>query len=165
MHELDDLRSVAFQDTASSISTAEGLRVFLSSRPEVISLRRAIVTEAIGADELREFIRTVLLGFTPNRKFADDVSIAAVAVALETHPAAFAQEFLDVLARIVAAEVPLAPRVARLCLRERRNRLSGLTTRTSTISSPVPRMWGPPTEHHPSPISTPADDLLYRISA
>ena len=164
MRELDDLRSVPFQNLASSISTAEGLRTFLSSRPEVLSLRRAVATEAVGAQELREFIRTLLRGFTPNRRFADDVSIAAVAVAIETHPAPFAQEFLDVLGRLVAAEAPLAPRVARICLRERRSRVSGLTTRNVTISSPVPGPWGPPSEHHPVAVSTPAIDRQYRVA-
>ena len=165
MRELDDLRSVPFQDLASSISTAEGLRAFLTSRPEVLSLRRAVATEAVGAQELREFIRTLLLGFTPNRKFADDVSIAAVAVAVETHPASFAQEFLDVLGQLVAAEIPLAPRVARICLRERRRRVSGMTTRQLTISNPVPGPWGPPSEHHPVAVSTPVLDRQYRIVA
>lgn len=154
--------STTLQDAASSISTAEGLRVFLSSRDEVISLRRAFATEAIGPDDLREFVRRVLQRFAAGRRFGEESSIAAIAVALETHPAPFAEEFLSILSRVIAAEVPLASRVARLCLRQRRYRITDGTARTKTIANTITKLSGP-SERHPSAVRSGVDYERYLI--
>ena len=48
--------------------------------------------------------------------FAYEINLEAIAVALETYPGPFAEEYLKDLSRLKIPELPLAPRVARLCL-------------------------------------------------
>lgn len=165
MQTLNNLRNLSLQATVSSISTAEGLRAFLSCRPEVIELRRAFEAEAIDSDDFHSFVNELLGHFRRGARFHAEGVIAALAVAIETLPARFAQEFLQDLARVKIAELPLAPRVARLSLRERDKRVSQLTVRDLTIANLVPEIWGPPRELHPERVSSGVDYRRFHIAA
>ncbi len=165
MRILDDLRALALDCRVSSISTAEGLRAFLGFRPEVIEFRRALDAQVLDDGDLRGFVSELLGQFVRGTRFPDESVLAAVAVAIETLPAQFAEQFLEDLARVRIAELPLAPRVARLSLRERHNRVSLLTVRDMTITEPVPQRWVPLREIHPQRVTSGLDDRLLRIPA
>jgi hypothetical protein len=165
MPALNNLRNLSLDATLSTISTAEGLRSFLSSRPEVIDLRHALDAQAIDSDDVHSFVSELLGHFRRGTRFGEEPVLAAVAVAVETLPAPFAQEFLEDLARVRVAELPLAPRVARLSLRERDKRVSQLTVRDLTIANLVPENWGPPRELRPERVTSGVEYRPFQIVA
>lgn len=158
MQSLNNLKKLSQEGKALCISTAEGLRTFLGSRPEVLEVRRAFKAEAIHADDIRSFVDDMFVDFARGSRFHGEVVIAAIAVAVETLPVRFAQSFLEDLARVRISELPLAPRVARLSIQERDKRLSQLTVRDMTLSEPVPETGGPIHELRPERVSSSIDD-------
>ena len=152
MPTFDALRDESLKLAASSISTAEGLRVFLSGRAEVLEVRRALATGSLTCDQIRTFVQRLLRNFRVNRKFVDEYVLAAIAVALESFPGHFADQYLSDLASVRIKEMPLASRVASLAIRQRKELVPALTykefvaavSRERTLTRPDlegPREW------------------------
>lgn len=100
MDSLRDLENEEFQTKGFVISTAEALRAFLRYRPEVVSLRKAIVSGAVTPVDTKEYVDELLRSFTTGKMFAYEINLAAIAVALETYPGPFAEEYLKDLSRL-----------------------------------------------------------------
>ncbi len=137
MSALRDLQNEDIQTKGLVISTAEALRAFLQYRSEVVSLRRAVEAGAITPTDIEEHVDELLRSFSTGTKFVYEIDLAAISMALETYPGPFAEEYLEDLSRLQIQELPLAPRVARLCLARRRKVVSGVTVRTKVISIPT----------------------------
>lgn len=138
MNQLALLQSPALLDCAATISTAQGLRSFLRARAEVVGIRKALSSGELTPVQLKVFVRDLLRGFTSGRKFTDEIILAVIAVAVETLPGSFADEYLRELAALKVGEIPLAPRVAALALVERQLRVAGLTERVEVVSRLMP---------------------------
>jgi hypothetical protein len=136
MNAFRDLQNEDIRTKGSVISTAEALRAFLQYRSEVISLRRAIERGEITPNDIKDYVHELFRSFSTGIKFAYEIDLAAISMALETFPGPFAEEYLKDLSRLQIRELPLAPRVARLCLARRRKVVSGVTVRTNVISIP-----------------------------
>ena len=136
MNALRDLQNEDIRTKGSVISTAEALRAFLQYRSEVISLRKAVEGGEITPTDIRDYVDELLRSFSTGIKFAYEIDLAAISMALETFPGPIAEEYLEDLSRLKIRELPLAPRVARLCLTRRRKVVSSVTIRTKVISIP-----------------------------
>ncbi len=136
MSALRDLQNEDIQTNGLVISTAEALRTFLQYRSEVVSLRKAVEVGEITLTDIEEYVDELLRSFVTGTKFPYEIDLAAIAMALETYLGAFAEKYLEDLSRLHVQELPLAPRVARLCLARRREVVSGVTVRTEVISVP-----------------------------
>ena len=134
MNALLDLQNEDIQTKGFVISAAEALRTFLQYRSEVVSLRKAIEGEEVTPTDIKEYVDELLRSFSAGTKFAYEIDLAAISVTLETFPGPFAEEYLEDLSRLQIQELPLAPRVARLCLTRRHKVVSGVTVRTMVIS-------------------------------
>jgi len=164
MSQLQRLLSHELQEAAFPISTAEGLQAFLRSRPEVVGLRTALACGELTAPEVEEFVRELLRSFAAGRKFSDEIVLAAIAVAVETLPGRFSEEYLGALSTLRIKEMPLAPRVASLSRVQRAKRLVGLTERLDVLSVPLPEPGSRPTEFVPVRIDA-TNDENYRLAS
>jgi hypothetical protein len=156
MIELDRLLNLSDDLTLSCISTAEGVRTYLSTRSEVLALRVSLESGGTTFGDVKAFVRGLISSFVPGTLSPADAVLAAVVAAIEPLPQVAIEEFLDDLARVKVAEIPMSPRVARLSVRERRKRLAQVTFRDFRITSPVHQADGP-REHHPPRISSGQD--------
>lgn len=116
---LDKLRSEEFALSVGFLSTAAPLRRFLVKRSEVAAIRQALAQGAITDDVLRRFVSGLMSDLRPGERFAHELTLAALAVALESRATDFAEEFLHDLASLRVAEMGLCIRVARECLKRR----------------------------------------------
>ena len=108
------------------------LRAALLRSSEVRSIRSALAAEEIDDELLRKFVSSLLDDWQAGRLFAYDVSLAALAVAVESRATRFAEQFLNDLAKLHRPELPMAVRVARHALREHR-RMSGTKNLTGNV--------------------------------
>lgn len=134
MNALGNLQNEEIQTKGFVISTAEALKAFLKYRPEVLSLRKSIEAGEVTPTDIKEYVDELLRSFSTGKKFAHEIDLAAISMALETFPGNFAEEYLEDLSRLKIQELPLAPRVARLCLARRRKVVSGVTVKSTVIS-------------------------------
>lgn len=134
MNALGNLQNEEIQTKGFVISTAEALKAFLKYRPEVILLRKAIEAGEVTPTDIKEYVDALLRSFSRGKKFAHEIDLAAISMALETFPGTFAKAYLEDLSRVQIRELALAPRVARLCLARRQKVVSGVTVRTKVIS-------------------------------
>lgn len=165
MNALDALREDDIQTKGSLISTAEALRVFLRTRSELASVKRAIDNSVLSPSDIIKYVSGLLRSFRPGERFADDITLAAIAVILENVPGGVADEYLKNLAGLRIQELPMAPRVARLALLRRKERLTGLTDRKRVISAPFPRQYAGPTQTEPIPIAAGLKNQHFRWKA
>lgn len=135
MDALRDLQNEEIQTKGFVISTAEALRAFLEHRPEVASLRKAIEVGEVTSTDIKEYVNELLRSFSTGKKFAHEIDLAAISLALETLPGTFSAEYLEDLSRLQIQELPLAPRIARLCLARRHKVVSAVTVKTVRISN------------------------------
>lgn len=127
MKALHDLRDEDIQIRGLMISSPKALRSFLQQRPEVIALRRAVSNGEISPDEIAAFVEELLLTFSRGEHFADEITLAAIAVAIQNDPRPFAEHYLQELSNLEIVELPLAPRVAHVCLDRRSQTVIRLT--------------------------------------
>ncbi len=118
---LQQLTSDDFAVSAGCLSTPGSLRSFLHRSKEVAALKEALSQWAITDSTLRRFVSSLLRELRCGERFPHQLAIAAIAVALETRPTSFADEFLHDLSRLGLAEMSLCIRVARECLMQRVN--------------------------------------------
>lgn len=98
------------------------LRRHLQRLRWVRSIHVAVRLGAIRGEHVRAFATEATRDFRPGELLANEAGLAALAVALESCPYEFAEEYLHELARLRLAEVGTAVRVARECLRARYSR-------------------------------------------
>jgi len=116
---LDRLLSDDLLANACAFSTAPPLRQFFARRAEVREVGEALRRGSVGEEAVRDFLARLLGDLTAGVLFRHDLTVAALAVALEELRTPFADEFLRELADLRLAEVPLAPRVAQEVLAHR----------------------------------------------
>jgi hypothetical protein len=116
---LERLKSEEFALALGSLATPGAVRRFLRTADEVSAIRKALRNGAISEDTLREFVSTLMRDLRHGERFPHELSLAALAVVVETHPTNFAEEFLHDLARLQCAEMSLCIRVARECAKHR----------------------------------------------
>jgi hypothetical protein len=115
----EDLTSDEFILSAGLVSTPEALRRFLLRSHAIHGIRESLRQGLITDETIREFISSLMKEFSVGRRFAHEMALAALAVALERRPTNYAEEFLSDLAKLRLAEMPLCIRVARECLKHR----------------------------------------------
>lgn len=116
---LRDLLSEEFDVSAGFLGTPTGLYRFLHRRQEVSAVREALRQGALTEGTIRRFAVSLLDDLHPGTRFSHELAISALAVALESRPTDFAEEFLRDLARLKIAEMSLSIRVARECRKHR----------------------------------------------
>lgn len=136
MNALLSLRQDAFLRAASTVSSGEGLRAFLRRRPEVVALRKQLISGQLSPSDISGFVGELLCDLERGKKFAEEVILAAIAVAIETLPGDFASSYLADLANLHIREIPLAPRVAASALARRRSIVIETTERTRKFAVP-----------------------------
>ena len=102
--------------SVAGLSTPNALHRFLGTRYEVAEVREALREGAISEEALRRFLSRLTEDFRRGERFVHELAFAALAVAMETRPTSFAEEFLQDLARLQIGEISIATRVARECL-------------------------------------------------
>jgi len=118
---LDRLLSDELLANAGAFSTAAALRQFFARAPEVHEVRKALRQRTISEDSIRDFAETLLTEMRKGVRFRHDLTLAALAVALEEQQGPFVEEFLRNFAGLSLTEMPLGPRVAREVLKIRTN--------------------------------------------
>ena len=116
---LEMLRSDEFALSAGFLSTPGPLRRFLAKSREVAAIRQALKQGAITEETLRRFVAGLMSDLRAGERFAHELPLAALAVALETRATDFAEEFLRDLVSLRLVEMGLCTRVARECLKRR----------------------------------------------
>jgi hypothetical protein len=101
------------------IGTADALRSALSISPEIAQLRQQLEHGAISPSEVEELVSDLMSEFKPGEKFVYDIPLAAVAVGIERDQNDTCRRLVQDLASLRCAEMPMAIRVARKCLRAR----------------------------------------------
>jgi hypothetical protein len=123
MKNLDCLLAEEFLQFGAVVSTAEALHEALRRRPEVSELRSAIGIQAIDSKAVEEFTRSLVQKIQLGHRSSYDVVFAALAVIYEAMPGPFATKYLNKLAGLRVAELPISPRVARIASSVRARRV------------------------------------------
>jgi hypothetical protein len=109
---LSRLNSDQMLGVASTISGSAALRHYFASCDEVqdvaFALQRGVITE----EGVKRFVEDLLDDLKKWVLFSHDLTLAALAVALETRYTLFADEFLHWLSQMQSAEMPIGPQVA-----------------------------------------------------
>lgn len=116
---LERLRTDEFAAVCMFLSTASAIRRQLLRTEEVRRIRGALNQGALRESDLRGFVSTLMRDLRAGERFEHEMAVAAIAVALERRPTAFAEEYLRDLARVKLAEMCLCSRVAQECLKHR----------------------------------------------
>jgi hypothetical protein len=114
---LSELHSEQFLDSLGIVTSASGLRRALVKSPLVDRLRRAIASGAIPESSIRAYCERLMQAFERGGRFPHELALAALCIALEERVTPFVEEFLLDLARLDIVEMPLAPELARECLK------------------------------------------------
>jgi len=101
------------------IGTADALRRALSMSPEIAQLRQQLGQSEISPSEIEELVSELMTHFKQGETFIYDISLAAIAVGLERDQSDTCGRLSQELASLRCAEMPMAIRVARQCLRAR----------------------------------------------
>jgi hypothetical protein len=117
IHRLIDADEIA--NLCAVVSTPAGLREALRGTASAQKLLEALDLGLVSTENLRDFAQNLTKDFTPGVRFSDEPELCLLAVVLENHESSFSDTFLTDLAAVNVAELPLAPRVARLCLQSR----------------------------------------------
>ena len=116
------LRQLATDDFADGIGFVlppAPLRRVLQQSPEVRRLGAALRYGQVTGEDIREFVDRLLSEYRPGELFRYDLTLAALAVAMEHWSSSFAEDYLIDLARIQRLEFRASFRVARESLKAR----------------------------------------------
>lgn len=125
---LEELAAEEFAIRLAFLSTPSALRACLRKTPEVNEVIQALGQGVITEEGIRAFVSVLLEDLRVGERLPHEIAIAALAVALETRPTNFAEEFLRDLSSLRLAEMGLAIRVANEC-RKRRVSIAQHTSR------------------------------------
>ena len=119
-HELlERLKSEDFDLSVGFLLPPRALRSQLQARQEVQDVIAALVNGGLKEHTVREFVTSLMGDFQNGERLPHDLTLAALAVALETRPTEFAREYLQDLADLDVAEMSSSIHVARECLKRR----------------------------------------------
>ncbi len=124
---LNALDSEHIAQIVFTIATPKALRAILQTNEEIKAVRKQILNNPNAQIEIEEFVRDRLIDLKPKRYFPHEPAFCALAVAIENLPVPMAEKFLNELAELKIAEMPMSSRVAVLCLQRRRELLIGET--------------------------------------
>ncbi len=110
---LETLKTDEFAVRFSYISNPRAIHRALQRSEEVETLQLALRNGEITEEAIRGFSTALLRDLEYGQRFPNELAIAAIAVALESRPTSFAEEFVMDLARLELPELPIAIRVAR----------------------------------------------------
>uniref|UniRef100_A0A7V4G6C3 Uncharacterized protein n=1 Tax=Desulfobacca acetoxidans TaxID=60893 RepID=A0A7V4G6C3_9BACT len=129
----DDIAQVVL-----TVATPNALCNILRNHKDVEAVRRYLFDNADDARQLiEEYVRERIIDLNPRTHFQHEAAFCALAVALETLPMPASENFLSELAALKIAEMPISPRVARLCI-ERRKKLLIFNTISQFNVRPIP---------------------------
>lgn len=103
-------------------ATASSLRIVLLRAPELAKLQKDLRAGFLPEIEIRKFVNELLNDFKQGERFPHEIALSSVAVLLERHFSAFAEEYLIDLARVRRSEFSMSSGVARECLHHRSSR-------------------------------------------
>ncbi len=112
---LHSLTDDGFLGELGIVGNPRALRSLLRRSEQVQSVRDALASGQVKDESVRKFVEGLLQQLKPNQLFPYDLSLAAIAVLLESRATSFADEYLFDLARLQRPELPMAIRVAREC--------------------------------------------------
>jgi hypothetical protein len=95
------------------IGGARALHWALDRSDAVHAIRSDLASGVLSESRIRGSVSELLTGFRPGQLFPYDLTLAAIAVALERRATKFTEEYLRDLACLDLAEMPMAIRVAR----------------------------------------------------
>jgi hypothetical protein len=114
------LRDEAWQLPLSLLATPGSIHDYLERTEPVQCLRRGLDDGTFPESNLKELVTRLLSEVRIGQRSPDEAALAALAVVLERRPTTFSEEFLNGLASLQLAELSMAIRVARECLKCRR---------------------------------------------
>jgi hypothetical protein len=107
------------KETGELIATPEALREWLSRQPEVLETIDDIRAGALTEIEVSDCVDKLTNYFQRGTNFPWDIALASLCVAIERVPGIFYEGFLKDLAAVRVLEMPISPRVAAECLKQR----------------------------------------------
>jgi hypothetical protein len=116
---LERLKAEDFAVSVGFLLPPRALRSQLHARSEVQDVSAALANGGLKEHAVREFVTSLLAGLCNGERFPHDLTLAALAVALEARPTEFAREYLQDLADLDVAEMSSSIHVARECLKQR----------------------------------------------
>ncbi|MEX2140154.1 MAG: hypothetical protein WD894_12890 [Pirellulales bacterium] len=117
MNQLAKLTSEEFFASIGTPSSPKALRRYLHLCTEVKEVRTSLASGQISEETIRRFVDELKAHFVRGVQFPYELTLAALAVALETWRTDFADNYLLDLARLRGySEMHIAPRIAGLCL-------------------------------------------------
>lgn len=139
---LENLKSDQFVMEFGLIGNPVALHSALKSSAYVKEILTALSTGEIDDETIRGFVSVSLRDLKPGELFAYDLTLAAIAVAVESRATALADEYLLILAALKRPELPLAIRVARIALRAQ-SKVPGYRSATCSLVPPqdFPPQW------------------------
>ena len=151
---LSESEVLQFLDDAVMLGTAESFLAFAATSATSRELADRISSGGLTDDVMEKFVQELLSTFEPGRQFQGDKVLGLVAHLVRHRPGRFACRYLDDLSTLHCSEIPLAPRVARLILQQRRRLVS-------TTMSNEPRIYPVVTMAHDTRVSW-SHDTEYR---
>ena len=132
---LNQLLSEPFRAEVGFLLPPAALRRRLQRLSLVRDVHLAVRVGIVRCEHVRAFVTEATRDFRAGELLPNEAALAALAVALETCPQDFAEQYLLDLAKLKLAEVATAARVSRECLRARYSRPK---TQTLQRAFPVP---------------------------
>jgi len=108
-----------FSDGIGFVLPPAPLRRALQSSSHVRALESALRYGQVTDAEVQQFVSKLLMDLRPGEVFRHDITLAALAVAMEHWHHPFAEDYLLDLARVQRSEFRCSFRVARECLKAR----------------------------------------------
>jgi hypothetical protein len=116
---LERLKSNEFEVAIGFLHTPASVRKALLNSLDIRRLALAFRCGEVTDEMIREFVSSIVGGFSKGRRLPNDLALAALAVVLEIRPTKFAEEYLHDLSRLRLAEMKISTHVACECLRNR----------------------------------------------
>ena len=127
---LEAIRSDDFFVRYGYVAGTTALRRLLYSAGDVIRLKTALRQREIADEELSRFVSVILDSWRPAEHFGFDLSLAALAVAVELRSTPFVNEFLEDLAKIKRVEFHRSATIAKATLLHRQELVPALKSIT-----------------------------------
>lgn len=137
MISLEALRNPDFLIYGVTGASAESLAETLRRSSEVAELRKYIAIQVIDRAQVEDFIRDIVSRVEIGKRSSYDISLAALAIVYERLGGPFPTEFLERLASLQVAELPMSTRVARIARRVRTAHVPGSTAKVLRVA-PIP---------------------------
>jgi hypothetical protein len=123
---LERLLSDGFAVSVGFLLPAPALRRALGATEEVRDVIEALTDGALPESSIETFLSSLLGDLRKGERFPHDLALAALAVALEDRPTAFAEGYLRDLSRLRLAEMSVSVGAAQACLHHRRSLVTNL---------------------------------------